>query len=109
MLSLLLSCSPRSDMTCGTARSILPGRASQEVRSSRNNVASSARMATEPRGHSCDCQHQGSRELGWCGRVNPGEALLNVVIKAKRKMLIRLDQKVRGQVRRLRTPPAQLL
>ena len=37
--------------------------------------------------------------------VNPGEALLNVVTKDKRKMLLRLDQKVRGQVRRLRTPP----
>jgi len=39
--------------------------------------------------------------------VNSGEALVNVVTKAKRKMLLRLDQKVRGQVRRLRTPPAQ--
>jgi len=37
-----------SDITCGAARSILPGRASHEVRSSRNNVASSARMATHP-------------------------------------------------------------
>src|SRR5437667_1128487 len=36
---------PHPDMTCGAARSILPGRASRgrnrEVRSSRNNVASS--------------------------------------------------------------------
>ena len=56
--------------------------------------------------------------------VNSGEALLNVVIKDKPKMLIPgerhlscppwggsrvgLDQKVRGQVRGLRTPPAQL-
>jgi hypothetical protein len=31
--------------------------------------------------------------------VNSGEALLNGVTKAKRKMLNRLDQKVRGQVR----------
>ena len=37
-----------SDITCGAARSILPGRASHEVRSFRNNVASSARMATHP-------------------------------------------------------------
>ena len=50
---------------------------------------------------SCDCQHQRGREPGSCGRVNPGEALLNVVTKDKRKMLLRLDQKVRGQVRRL--------
>jgi hypothetical protein len=37
-----------SDITCGAARSIVPGRASQDVRSFRNNVASSARMATHP-------------------------------------------------------------
>ena len=40
--------------------------------------------------------------------VNSREALINVVIKAKRKMLKRLDQKVRGQVHGLRTPMAQL-
>ena len=57
---------------------------------------------------SCDGEHQGRREPGSCGTVNPGEALLNVVTKDKRKMLKRLDQKVRGQVRRLRIPPAQL-
>jgi hypothetical protein len=39
--------------------------------------------------------------------VNSSEALLNVVTKAKRKMLTRLDQKVRGQAQRLRTPLAQ--
>jgi hypothetical protein len=43
-----------------------------------------------------------------CGKVNTCEALLNVVTKAKRKMLIRMDQKVSDQVRRLRTPLAQL-
>src|SRR6516164_3512647 len=37
-----------SDITCGAARSILPGRASHDVRSSRNNVASSTKMATHP-------------------------------------------------------------
>jgi len=35
--------------------------------------------------------------------VNTSEALVNVVTKDKRKMLTRLDQKVRGQVQRLRT------
>ena len=40
--------------------------------------------------------------------VNPGEASINVVTKDKRKMLTRLDQKARGQVRGLRTPPAQM-
>ena len=34
-----------------------------------------------------DCQHPGSRELGWCGRVNSGESLINVVNLDKRKML----------------------
>ena len=40
--------------------------------------------------------------------VNPGEALRNVVIKDKPKMLTGLGQKARGQVWRLRTPPAQM-
>jgi len=40
--------------------------------------------------------------------VNGREALLNVVTTDKRKMLTRLDQTVRGQDRRLRTPPAQM-
>jgi hypothetical protein len=46
-----------------------------------------------PQGQRCDSQHPGGREPGSCGKVNPGEALINVVIKAKRKMLNRLDQK----------------
>src|SRR5712692_4246279 len=61
-----------------------------------------------PRGQGCDSQHPGGWEPGSCGMVNVCEALINVVTKAKRKMLNRLDQKVRGQVRRLLTPPAQL-
>jgi len=40
--------------------------------------------------------------------VNPGEAALNVVISDKRKMLIRLDQKVGGQVRVLLSQPTQM-
>ena len=50
---------------------------------------------------SCDGEHQGRREPGSCGTVNSGEALINVVTKDKRKMLNRLDQKVRGQVQGL--------
>jgi hypothetical protein len=34
----------------------------------------------------------GGREPGSCGTVNPGEALLNVVMSDKRKMLTRLGQ-----------------
>ena len=41
--------------------------------------------------------------------VNPGEASLNVVTKDKPKVLTGLGQKARGQVWRLRTPPAQML
>jgi len=39
-----------------------------------------------------DSQQRGSRELGSCGRVNPGETLLNVVMSNKRKLLTRLGQ-----------------
>lgn len=47
----------------------------------------------------CDCQPQGGRELGWRGMVNESEPLINVVNEDKRKRLMkRLDQKVRGQV-----------
>jgi hypothetical protein len=106
--SLLLSCSLWSDMTCGAARSILPGRASHEVRSSRDNVTSSCTDGGQSReAKAATPSIQGGWEPGLCGMVNSGEALLNVVIKAKRKMLNRLDQKVRGQVRRLKAPPAQ--
>jgi hypothetical protein len=42
---------------------------------------------------------QGGREPGSCGMVNLCEASINVVISVKRKLLIRLDQTVSGQVR----------
>jgi hypothetical protein len=41
-------------------------------------------------------------------KVNPGEVSQASSHKNKRKLLSRLDQTVRGQVRRLRTPPAQM-
>jgi hypothetical protein len=50
-----------------------------EVRSLRDNVA-------------LDCQHQGGRELGLSGVVNPGESLKSVVTYDKPKMLIGLNQ-----------------
>jgi hypothetical protein len=56
-----------------------------------------------------DCQQQGGREPGSWGKVNPGEVSLNAVIENQRKLLLRLDQKVRGQVRVLRTHPAQMM
>jgi len=75
-------------MTCGAARSILPGRASHEVRSSRDNVTSSCMDGGRGReAKAATPSIQGGREPGWCGRVNPGEALLNVVPKDQPKML----------------------
>ena len=44
--------------------------------------------------------------VGW---VNSGEALLNVVMSNKRKMLSRLGQKARGQVRVLFSHSAQMV
>jgi hypothetical protein len=48
---------------------------------------------------SCDCQHQGGRELGLTGMGNTCESLISAVTRNKPKMLTGLDQKVRGQVR----------
>ena len=42
-------------------------------------------------------------------KVNPGEVSQAPSHENKRKLLSRLDQKVRGQVRRHRTPAAQML
>jgi hypothetical protein len=39
----------------------------------------------------------GRQELGWSGRVNRGERLINVVITNKPKALRGLDQKVRSK------------
>ena len=78
------------------------------VGSSRHNVASSARMAGKDASSACDSQHQWGREPGSCGLVNSGEALLNVVMTNKRKMLSRLGQKACGQVRLLFSQPAQV-
>jgi hypothetical protein len=78
------------------------------VGSSRHNVASSVRMAGQGVSSARDSQHQRGREPGSCGLVNSGEALLNVVMTNKRKMLSRLGQKARGQVRLLSCQPAQV-
>ncbi len=94
-----------------------------EVRSSRDNVSSPQRGGRDSASGHGDCQHQGGRGLGSGGRVNPGEASLNVVIKDKPKVLLQngdsrarpaaaaksgLGQKACGQVRGLRTFPAQM-
>src|SRR5262249_8711465 len=53
------------------------------VRSSRDNVSSPQRGGRESVSRHGDCQHQGGRGLGLGGRVNPGEASVNVVTKDK--------------------------
>jgi hypothetical protein len=64
------------------------------VRSFRNNVASSCTdggSGREAKAATPSIQGVGNQDR--VVSVNSGEALLNVVIKAKRKMLNRLDQK----------------
>ena len=62
------------------------------VRSSRKNVASPARAAVPDVSPDRDSQQQEGREPGSCGLVNSGEALVNVVMSNKRKLLNRLGQ-----------------
>jgi hypothetical protein len=73
------------------------------VRSRRHNVASSCGDGSVIVRRRYDCEPQGGRELGWGGRVNRGESLLNAVSNDQRKRLRRWDQKVRGQVQVLLT------
>ena len=47
------------------------------------------------------CERQRGPELGWSGRVNTCERLINVVIDGKPKALRGLDQKVSRQVEEL--------
>ena len=63
-----------------------------EVWSFRDNVASANRLAEGDASPARDSQQQGGRDPGWCGMVNPGEALVNVVMSNKRKLLSRLGQ-----------------
>jgi hypothetical protein len=62
------------------------------VGSSWQNVASSFGMVDQGVSPARDSKHNRGQEPGSCGQVNPGEALLNVVMSNKRKMLIRLGQ-----------------
>ena len=48
----------------------------------------------------------GGQELGWSGKVNRGERLINVVIANKPKALRGLDQKVRSKDAGLSVPPS---
>jgi hypothetical protein len=48
----------------------------------------------------------GRQELGWSGKVNRGERLINVVIANKPKALRGLDQKVRSKDVGLSIPPS---
>ena len=52
------------------------------------------------------CQCQCGQELGWSGKVNRSERLINVVITNKPKALRGLDQKVCSKDGGLRIPPS---
>jgi hypothetical protein len=67
----------------------------REVGSSRDNVTSSVRRTDLDASLLRDSQQQRGREPGSCGRVKLPEALLNVVMSNKRKLLTRLGQKGR--------------
>jgi len=84
------------DVASSSARSLLSRRASSVM------MGCEARETTYPHLHgdgstsvsgSCDCQHQGGRDPGGSGKVNPGEVPINVVIYDKPKMLGGLNQK----------------
>jgi hypothetical protein len=55
----------------------------------------------------CDCQHQGGRDQGLSGMGSTCKSLINVVKRNKPKVLVGLDQKVRGQVRVFPCNPTQ--
>jgi hypothetical protein len=57
----------------------------------------------------CDCSHQSGQGLGWCGKVNRGESLLNVVNDDQPKVLRGWGQKARGQVQVLLTHLTQMV
>ena len=77
------------------------------VRSSGDKVASPVRGGNSIERSGCDCQHRGGRELGSNGMVNRCKLPLNVVTTNKPKVLIGLNQKVRGQVGVLQNHPSQ--
>ena len=83
------------------------GRSNPTVRCPWDNVASLRRSGVCFARNGRDCQHQGGRELGSGGRVNPGEPLVNVVMKSKPKVLTGLDQNGAGPVQGLATPLPQ--
>ena len=99
--SCLCGCFTRpkgGDETYCVTRSILP---SQAIGVTRWSEALGT-MRPSPQGERQNCEVKtgppvpGRQELGWSGRVNRGERLINVVIANKPKALRGLDQKVRS-------------
>ncbi len=80
-----------------------------EVRSLWDNVASSRADGSFIARSGYDGQHRGRRELGWCGRVNGRESLINAVINDQPKVLRGWGQKARGQVQVLLTHLTQMV
>ena len=80
-----------------------------EVRSLWDNVASSRADGSLIARSGYDGQHRGGRELGWCGKVNGCESLINAVIDDQPKVLRGWGQKAGGQDQALLTRLAQMV
>lgn len=82
------------------------GRSNRIVRSSWDNEPSPERAATGPRGEVVTASIGAVGALGLDGMVSSCEPLVNVVTLCKPKMLIGLDQKVRGLARGFSPTPS---
>ena len=111
MQSCLCGCFTRpkgEDETYCVTSSILP---SQAIGVTRWSEALGTMMPS-PQGERQNCEVKtcppapGRQELGWSGKVNKRERLINVVIANKPKALRGLDQKVRSKDAGLRRSPS---
>jgi hypothetical protein len=109
--SCLCGCFTRpqdGDETYCVTSSILP---SQAIGVTRWSEALGTMMPS-PQGERQNCEVKtcppvpGRQELGWSGKVNRSERLINVVIANKPKVLRGLDQKVRSKDVGLSLPPS---
>jgi hypothetical protein len=91
-----------------TAPAVLPA-VSYRDNKLRDNVASSLRWAAQAQAVTATASSEAVGNQDGVGKVNPGEASQASSHRNKLELLNRLDQKVRGQVQRPRTPLAQLV
>src|SRR5262249_54967633 len=90
-----------------TAPAVLPA-VSYRDRKPRDNVTSSFGRVARARAVTTTTSSTVVGNQDGVGKVNPGEVLSAPSPKNQRKLLNRLHQKVRGQVRRPRTPATQM-